>query len=57
MDANLRLLADVSTTMVYNTHVLNRGPAKVSLAALNAVLKELGHAPASQADFAPVLAA
>ena len=32
-------------------------PAKVSLAALNAVLEELGHAPASQADLAPVLAA
>ena len=32
-------------------------PGKVSLAALNAVLKELGHAPASQADLAPVLAA
>ena len=32
-------------------------PAKISLAALNAVLKELGHAPASQADLAPVLAA
>lgn len=32
-------------------------PAKVSLVALNAVLKELGHAPASQADLAPVLAA
>ena len=32
-------------------------PGKVSLAALNAVLKELGQAPASQADLAPVLAA
>lgn len=32
-------------------------PAKVSLTALNAVLRELGHAPASQADLAPVLAA
>lgn len=32
-------------------------PAKISSAALNAVLKELGHAPASQADLAPVLAA
>ncbi len=32
-------------------------PAKVSLAALNAVLLELGHPPASQADLAPVLAA
>ena len=32
-------------------------PAKVSLAALKAVLKELGHAPASEADLAPVLAA
>jgi hypothetical protein len=32
-------------------------PSKVSLAALNAVLKELGHAPASEADLAPVLAA
>jgi hypothetical protein len=32
-------------------------PAKVSLAALNAVLKELGQAPASEADLAPVLAA
>jgi len=32
-------------------------PGKVSLAALNAVLKELGHAPASEADLAPVLAA
>jgi hypothetical protein len=32
-------------------------PAKVSLAALNGVLKELGHAPASEADLAPVLAA
>lgn len=32
-------------------------PAKVSVSALNATLKELGHAPASQADLAPVLAA
>jgi hypothetical protein len=32
-------------------------PAKISLAALNAVLKELGQAPASAADLAPVLAA
>jgi hypothetical protein len=32
-------------------------PAKVSLAALNQVLKELGHAPANEADLAPVLAA
>jgi uncharacterized protein YuzE len=32
-------------------------PAKVSLSALNAVLKELGQAPASEADLAPVLAA
>jgi hypothetical protein len=32
-------------------------PAKVSLSALNAVLLELGHAPASEADLAPVLAA
>ena len=32
-------------------------PAKVSHAALNAVLKELGQAPASEADLAPVLAA
>jgi uncharacterized protein YuzE len=32
-------------------------PGRVSAAALNAVLKELGHAPASQADLAPVLAA
>ena len=32
-------------------------PAKVSVAALNAVLTELGHAPASQADLAPMLAA
>jgi hypothetical protein len=32
-------------------------PAKVSLAALNAVLEELGHPPASEADLAPVLAA
>jgi uncharacterized protein YuzE len=32
-------------------------PAKVSLAALNAVLRELGHPLASHADLAPVLAA
>ena len=32
-------------------------PAKVTLAALNAVLKELGQAPATEADLAPVLAA
>ena len=32
-------------------------PTKVSLAALNAVLRELGHAPASVADLAPVIAA
>ena len=32
-------------------------PSKVSLAALNAVLKELGQALASEADFAPVIAA
>ena len=32
-------------------------PAKVSLAALNAVLNDLGHAPASEANHAPVLAA
>lgn len=32
-------------------------PAKISLAALNKVLKDLGHAPASEADLAPVLAA
>jgi len=32
-------------------------PAKVSLAALNDVLRELGHPLASQADLAPVLAA
>jgi hypothetical protein len=32
-------------------------PGKVSLAALNAVLKELGHPPASEADLAAVLAA
>jgi hypothetical protein len=32
-------------------------PAKVSLAALNAALRELGQAPASHADLAPVLAA
>ena len=32
-------------------------PGLMSLAALNAVLQELGHAPASEADLAPVLAA
>ena len=32
-------------------------PSKVSLAALNAVLHELGHAPASEADLAPLIAA
>jgi uncharacterized protein YuzE len=32
-------------------------PAAFSLAALNAVLEELGHRPASQVDLAPVLAA
>lgn len=32
-------------------------PSKVSLETLNAVLRELGHAPANQADLAPVLAA
>lgn len=32
-------------------------PTKVTLAALNAVLHELGQPPASQADLAPVLAA
>jgi hypothetical protein len=32
-------------------------PAKVSRAALNAVLQQLGHPPASEADLAPVLAA
>ena len=32
-------------------------PAKVSLAALNAVLQDLGHTPATEADLAPVLAA
>jgi len=32
-------------------------PAKVSLAALNDILRELGHPLASQADLAPVLAA
>jgi uncharacterized protein YuzE len=32
-------------------------PAKISVTALNAVLEQLGHAPASQADLAPVLAA
>jgi hypothetical protein len=31
-------------------------PTKVSLAALNAVLRELGQAPASQADLAPLAA-
>ena len=32
-------------------------PAKVSLTALNAILRELGQAQASEADLAPVLAA
>jgi len=32
-------------------------PGKVSLAALNSILRELGHAPASEADLGPVLAA
>ena len=32
-------------------------PARISLAALNVVLKELGQAPATEADLAPVLAA
>lgn len=32
-------------------------PAQMSLAALNKVLNELGHAPANEADLAPVLAA
>ena len=32
-------------------------PAKVSLAALNEVLNKLGHAPANEADLAPLLAA
>jgi hypothetical protein len=32
-------------------------PSKISLVALNAVLRELGHAPASSTDLAPVLAA
>lgn len=32
-------------------------PSMVSLAALNAVLQELGHAPASEADLAPLIAA
>ena len=32
-------------------------PDRVSLAGLNAVLQELGHAPASEAYLAPVLAA
>ena len=32
-------------------------PAKVSLGALNAVLRELGQPPASEAEVAPVLAA
>ena len=32
-------------------------PSMVSLAALNAVLRELGQSPASQADLAPVIAA
>lgn len=32
-------------------------PAKISLMALNAVLRDLGRAPAREADLAPVLAA
>jgi hypothetical protein len=32
-------------------------PAKISLAALNMVLKELGQPPANDADLAPLLAA
>lgn len=32
-------------------------PSKVSLDALNAVLRELGQSPASEADLAPVIAA
>ena len=32
-------------------------PAKLSLAGLNSVLRELGHPPATEADLAPVLAA
>jgi hypothetical protein len=32
-------------------------PGKISLAALNDVLQELGQTPASEADLAPVLAA
>lgn len=32
-------------------------PSMISLAALNAVLRELGQSPASQADLAPVIAA
>ena len=32
-------------------------PSKISLVAVNAVLRELGHAPASSADLAPVIAA
>lgn len=32
-------------------------PAKLSLMALNTVLRELGHAPANEADLAPLLAA
>jgi uncharacterized protein YuzE len=32
-------------------------PARVSVTALNAVLTELGYAPVSQADLAPLLAA
>lgn len=32
-------------------------PAKVSLSALNVVLSDLGQAPASEADLAPLLAA
>ncbi|MEO8677717.1 MAG: DUF2283 domain-containing protein [Vicinamibacterales bacterium] len=32
-------------------------PSKITLAALNSVLQEVGQAPASEADLAPVLAA
>ena len=32
-------------------------PARLSLSALNAVLADLGHAPASEADLAPLAAA
>lgn len=32
-------------------------PTMVTLAALNAILQELGHPPATQADLAPVVAA